>query len=305
MCSRFSTQFISSQPNLKMWKENGHKKVMKYCSMIGQRLNNIKTFKDFQELMKSKKFFKIILSPNSRKEKNVVLKVWAHHCECVLAQRLRRCQQMFSLYSAWWEEHALREFIQKMRQNLSRRSKEFALGAIGISSYNWDQKRISQDELKKHVDEFDYIDVLKENTICLSCDPTKRSNVNTNICKCGTSGQITNKSYEEWTPFIEKQDLVVWRRLHSSGHFEYKVFGSYHDVSAGDFLNVQVDTDYRRKWDNTAVMLEVAEKDPEKDLNGDILYWEMQWPVSTVKIFQIYYGKFLIWLDLNNAKVVE
>lgn len=283
MCSRFPTQFISTQPNLKMWKENGHRKVVKYSSIIRHRFSNIKTFKDFQELIKSKKYWKLLLNPNSEKEqKNAVLKVWAHHCECVLAQRLRRCQQMFSLYSAWWEEHALREFIKKMRQSLSKRSREFALGAVGISTYNWDEKRIPDTEIKKHVNEFDYIDILKENTICLSCDPTKRSNINTNICKCGTSGQATNKSYEEWTPFIEKQDLVVWRRLHPSGQYEYKVFGSYNDVSAEDFLNVQVDTDYRKKWDNTAVMLDIAEKDPQKDSNGDILYWEMQWPVSIV-----------------------
>lgn len=283
MCSRFSSQFLSSQPNLKMWKENSHKKFMKYSSMLRQRFNNIhiKSFKDIQEFIRNRKYYKLVISPKSENEqKNAVLKVWAHQCECVLAQRLRRCQQMFSLYSAWWEEHALKEFIRKMRQSLHRRGREFTLGAIGFSTFNWDQNRISEEEMKKHVTEFDYVDTLKENTICLSCDPTKRSNLNTNICKCGTSGEATNKTYDNWVPFIEKQDLVVWRRQIEPGQYEYKVFGSYNDVTAEDFLNVQVDTDYRRKWDNTAVMLELAEKDPQKDGNGDILYWEMQWPVS-------------------------
>lgn len=81
-------------------------------------------------------------------------------------------------------------------------------------------------------------------------------------------------------PFIEKEDLVVWRRPCGEGLFEYKVYGSYHDVSAEDFLNVQVDTDYRKEWDATAVQLVIGERDPMEDSNSDILYWEMKWPVS-------------------------
>lgn len=69
----------------------------------------------------------------------------------------------------------------------------------------------------------------------------------------------------------------MWRRpLH--GYYEYKVYGSYDDVSAIDFLGSQMDTDYRKKWDNTAVVLEVVEKD--ENSNSDIIYWEMLWPVS-------------------------
>jgi len=80
-------------------------------------------------------------------------------------------------------------------------------------------------------------------------------------------------------PFIEKDDLVVWRRPHGDGLFEYKVYGSYRDVTAEDFLNTQVDTDYRKEWDTTAIQLEIGERDPKPDSNSDILYWEMQWPV--------------------------
>lgn len=282
MNTRFSKQFVLSQHNLKIWKENGHQKVLKYSSMVLQKFSHIKTFKDFQELLKSKKFLEMISNmKNQKQQQNAIFKVWVHHCECVLTQRIRRCQQMFFLYTAWWEERALKDFLQRMRHSLVKRGRELTLGAVGISSYNWEKNRITEEEFKKHIAEFDYIDVLKENTICLSCASSKRSNNNTSLCKCGTTGQLPNKSYDEWTPFIEKQDLIVWRRSHASGQYEYKVFGSYNDVSALDFLNVQVDTDYRRKWDNTAVMLEIAEKDPVKDANGDILYWEMKWPVST------------------------
>lgn len=78
----------------------------------------------------------------------------------------------------------------------------------------------------------------------------------------------------------------MWRRpLH--GHFEYKVYGSYDDVSAIDFLDTQIDTEYRKKWDNTAVTLEIVEKD--EGSNSDIIYWEMLWPVSL--LFQMFQNK--------------
>lgn len=70
--------------------------------------------------------------------------------------------------------------------------------------------------------------------------------------------------------------MIVWRRpLH--GSYEYKVYGSYDDVTAVDFFNAQMNAEYRRKWDNTAVTLEVVERD--KGSNSDIIYWEMLWPV--------------------------
>lgn len=84
-------------------------------------------------------------------------------------------------------------------------------------------------------------------------------------------------AYDSWAPFIESKDLIVWRRPYK-GHYEYKVYGSYDDVNAIDFLDTQMDTEYRKKWDNTAVTLEVVEKDATSD--SDIIYWEMLWPVS-------------------------
>lgn len=128
MSSRFSNQLLSSQHNLKMWKENGHRRVLKYSSMIIQKFSKVKCFKDFQELIKSKKLLKLLFSPKSdNEEKNVLFKVWAHHCECVLAQRIRRCQQMFSLYSAWWEECVFREFTPNMRQSCKKKQRFYII----------------------------------------------------------------------------------------------------------------------------------------------------------------------------------
>lgn len=288
---RFSQSIVSAQHNLNIRtlllenKQNDY--FLKYALMIRQKFLDFKNLKEvnkkFQEFIKSGKFYQFIKQlPNSKNDSNV-LKIWLHHCECVFAQRIRRCQQMVCLYSKWWEEQALKDFLQKMRQTLSRKSK-FALAGIGISLYNWEENRIPYDELKQHVNELDYIYTLKENTICLACDTTNKE-TKSFVCKCGTSK--TKKTFDNWVPFVAQDDLIIWRRLHPSGQYEYKVYGSYNDVSAEDFGNVQVDTDYRRKWDATAVILEVAETDPDPESHSDVIYWELLWPVSKYNAYVI------------------
>ncbi|XP_018567635.1 stAR-related lipid transfer protein 7, mitochondrial-like isoform X2 [Anoplophora glabripennis] len=282
---RLSQSIVSVQHNLNIRTQllgNAHNDCfLKYALIIRQKISDFKSIKEvnkrFREFIKSGKLYKFIIQlPHSKSNSNV-LKIWVHHCECVFAHRIRRCQQMVCLYSKWWEEQALKDFFQKMRQTLTRKSK-FALGGIGISIYNWEENRISIDYIKQHANELDYVYILKENTICLACDTTNKDKESTkhSVCKCGVSKN--KRTYDEWATFIEQDDLIVWRRLHPSGQYEYKVYGSYNDVSAEDFLNVQIDTDYRRKWDVTAVALEVAESDPEPESNSDIIYWEMLWP---------------------------
>lgn len=90
---------------------------------------------------------------------------------------------------------------------------------------------------------------------------------------------------EDWQPFIERQDMLIWRKKETGGLFAYKVYGSFADVTAEDFLQVQIDVDYRKQWDPTAQELKIIETDPDSESSGnhstDIIHWEMIWPVST------------------------
>lgn len=63
----------------------------------------------------------------------------------------------------------------------------------------------------------------------------------------------------------------------SHSNFLFSVYGAYDDITAVDFLAVHVDTEFRREWDTSAVVLDVLESDPES--NSEVVYWEMQWPV--------------------------
>lgn len=62
------------------------------------------------------------------------------------------------------------------------------------------------------------------------------------------------------------------------------MYGKYHDVAARDFLKVQIDTEFRKTWDNTAINLKVVEQDTTS--NSDIVYWEMKWPVCVSLLLQ-------------------
>ncbi|CAH2002180.1 unnamed protein product [Acanthoscelides obtectus] len=286
---KFSQSVVSCKPNLKNIADGIRKTYLtnQTIIMIRQKFNDTGTMKSankkIYDLIVSGKLYKLLKTlpkPATKQNKQNVFKIWAHHCECVLAQRLRRCQQMFCLYSRWWEERALKDFIKRMRQSLARKGKELALGAVGVSAYNWKDDRIPLEDIKQHQGEFDYVQLLKENTICMLCDPSSKTTINTSVCECGTAGKPdTSKSYDQWVPYLERDDLVVWRRPHPSGLYEYKVYGSYDDVCAMDFLQVQIDMDYRKKWDEMTVMLEVADTDPTPDANSDLIYWELQWPV--------------------------
>ena len=86
--------------------------------------------------------------PQPLKEQSLhVVRACVQQCEWVLAHRIRRGQQIFSLYSRLWDEVALKEFVKKMRHQLSRRGKEFLLAAAGIFMFSWEKERIPDGEI--------------------------------------------------------------------------------------------------------------------------------------------------------------
>ncbi|XP_067012150.2 stAR-related lipid transfer protein 7, mitochondrial isoform X2 [Anabrus simplex] len=209
-----------------------------------------------------------------------IVRTCTQQCECVVAHRIRRGQQIFSLYTRLWDERALKELVGRVRQQLSRRGKLVFWGAMGITAYSGE--KISDEEMQSCMEELEFIYNLRDSTMtCNDCH--KRQVVDIQIpniiyCQCPGSKPVADKSQDDsqWIPFIERQDLIVWRKMEDQGHYSYKVYGKYDDVTATDFFQVQIDTDYRKEWDTTVVQLEVLESDPQN--NSDVIYWEMQWP---------------------------
>lgn len=305
---RFSHHFVPTSSNLKyLVPENCCETYVSRYHLTGTRkFSECFTVKDFRNkletFVRNAKLYKRMLFSRENPEKT--LKLWAQQFEFVFAQRVRRGQQMFCIYSKWWGEKSLKDFLKKLRSGISKNGKEFIMGAMGVSMYNWDEKRIKDEDFQSHLEDLLYIDKLKLATMCLSCASGEKSTKNTRLCECGTGG-LTNKTYDDWVPFIEKDDLIVWRRPHGPGLYEYKVYGSYHDVTAEDFLNVQVDTVYRKEWDTTAIQLEIGERDPDPDANSDILYWEMQWPRLFVNRDYVFNRRYKVFDDSQMIVIIN
>lgn len=72
--------------------------------------------------------------------------------------------------------------------------------------------------------------------------------------------------------------LVANDNLLKYSFSNFPVYVRFEKVAAMDFLRVQLDTNFRKKWDSSATELKVI--DENKNISSDLVYWEMRWPVS-------------------------
>ncbi|XP_014275913.1 stAR-related lipid transfer protein 7, mitochondrial isoform X2 [Halyomorpha halys] len=200
-----------------------------------------------------------------------VAKTCVEHIEFVLAQRIRRGQQMITLYSRIWDEGSFKHFFQKMRKILYGKGKKLIISG-SILAFDWDSERIPVDELERHVHEMNLCQTLRKKAAigevsCVGPD-----------CSCPECNSETGVNC--WEPFIQEEDLMLWKmeeKHHpNSGLYCYKVYGRYADVSADDFLEVYLDTENRTKWDQHAASLKVIDSEPKS--HSDVIYWETKWP---------------------------
>ncbi|XP_054010029.1 stAR-related lipid transfer protein 7, mitochondrial-like isoform X2 [Hylaeus anthracinus] len=210
--------------------------------------------------------------------------------EFIIAQRIRRSLQIFHLYTRIWDEVALKEFMKSWRNRALKNSRHFLMSSIGITMFNWDRERITEDELNGYKKEIEGIHRLRDSTvICAKCHlriviDTKQPDVKYCTCRGNKYNATSNRDSDGWTPYIERQDMLIWRREEPNcgGLFAYKVYGSFADVSAEDFLQTQIDVDYRKEWDPTARELQIIDTDPASqtstDNRSDVIYWETIWP---------------------------
>ncbi|XP_003692055.1 stAR-related lipid transfer protein 7, mitochondrial-like isoform X2 [Apis florea] len=241
------------------------------------------------------------------KEQRVqVTRACARQFEFIAAQRIRRSLQIFHLYTRIWDEVALKEFIKTWKRRTLKNAKHFLTSSIGVTIYNWDRERITEEELNSCTQEIEGIYKLKDTTvICQKCNQRiliDNPQPGINYCTCyGEKFSATsNVDQEGWRPYIERQDMLIWRREEPNfgGLFSYKVYGTFSDVTAEDFLQTQIDLEYRKKWDATARELQVVDTDPslqKSDDSGiDIIYWETIWPRLFMNRDYVYQRRWVI-----------
>ncbi|KAI4500635.1 hypothetical protein M0802_004227 [Mischocyttarus mexicanus] len=253
-----------------------------------------------------------------KEQSTQVAKACTKQCEFIVAQRIRRSIQIFHLYNKIWDEVALKEIIKSWKMRVVKNSKRFLMGAVGVSVYNWDLERISDEEVNSYNQEIEGIYKLRDSTvICTNChlriiidNASKQSGIEYCNCDGVKTSATTNKDPNGWQPYIERQDMLVWRRQEpDTGLFAYKVYGSFPDVTAEDFLQVQIDIDYRKQWDATAQELQIIDTDPQSttsnDHSADVIYWEMIWPRLFANRDYVYQRRWVINKDKRIVVIVS
>ncbi|XP_061390240.1 stAR-related lipid transfer protein 7, mitochondrial [Musca vetustissima] len=190
------------------------------------------------------------------------------------------------------------------------------LSANGVPTFDWSNERLSLLNFEACQGDIEFINTLPQNKLCDLCKEYKMKycyclvgnkkcppagaaaadggNTKGNCRKTfhqfykdavGSNGSsemgtalIQKADDQPWEPYMSKDQFSIWRREERSAMYSYKVYARFNDISAADLMHVQVDLDYRKEWDNTAVALHLIEEDPVPGTNSHLIYWEMQWP---------------------------
>lgn len=238
-------------------------------------LNNLRknfncTFtKKFYTNFESLKF-----STGFKEHSSKILKSCTKQCVFVFGHRMRRSQQMFSLYKKLWSDFNLIYFLQKFNISALKRNK-FLTAASIASGFLWEKERIPEDELIRLEDEIGFAKNLYENK-----DNPEKNNKNSSedLCDCDRCKHLHNE--DDWELFFSNLHMKIWRKEHEKykgqGLYVYKVYGKWNDVTANDFFQVQIDCKYRKEWDQNSVQLYVVDSD--RKTTSDVLYWEFLFP---------------------------
>ena len=84
-----------------------------------------------------------------REQSIQVMRACTRQFEFIAAQRIRRSIQLYHLYTRLWDEVTLKEFIRLCRQRIGRKTKNFLIGTVGVTIFDWENERISDCEINR------------------------------------------------------------------------------------------------------------------------------------------------------------
>ncbi|KAK2148099.1 hypothetical protein LSH36_516g01100 [Paralvinella palmiformis] len=210
---------------------------------------------------------------------NDVIMVYLRQCHVIAALRIRRATQIIAWYSdLGYDLQTLRRLINQLATSVGRHfrsgKKEKSVFAIfsGVAAFNWDENKIQEEQLKETAEEIGLI---------------RRT---TSSSLMGVESDVMSG----WEKVIDKDNLAAYRKPlpDSSYLYEYKVFGTFHDIPARAFYNAQLDIEFRKQWDRLVVKLEVVEKDEES--GTEVVQWITHFPYPMYQREYIYVRRALV-----------
>ncbi|XP_076020210.1 stAR-related lipid transfer protein 7, mitochondrial [Genypterus blacodes] len=207
-----------------------------------------------------------------------LLAIFADHCGFVTGQRLRRACQIAELYSNLYSERTRWTLAGSIwRRFQSKHAPNGKLMAALAGVFLWDNEKIQDEEISRSCLELQSLEAVKHQGT--------------------TSGQLAGP-LDNWEVVMEKKDFRVWKRPIPDSHlYEFRVLGSYNDVTPRQFFNVQLDTEYRKKWDSLVIKLEVVDRDV--NTGSEVVHWATHFPYPMYSRDYVYVRRYDVDAESN------
>ncbi|XP_077399163.1 stAR-related lipid transfer protein 7, mitochondrial [Vanacampus margaritifer] len=208
-----------------------------------------------------------------------LLSIFADHCGFVTGQRLRRACRFAELYSNLYSERTRWTLVSSIwRRFQSKHPSPGKLIAALAGVFVWDHDKIQDEEMHRCGLELQALEAVKS--------------LNTH------AGALSGRAEPGWEVVMEKKDFRVWKRPIPDSHlYEYRVLGSYTDVTPRQFFNVQLDTEYRKKWDALVIKLEVMDRDI--NTGSEVVHWATHFPYPMYSRDYVYVRRYEVDLENN------
>ncbi|KAM3600491.1 uncharacterized protein V6R79_024290 [Siganus canaliculatus] len=219
----------------------------------------------------------------SCQQKKGLLAIFADHCGFVTGQRVRRACQIGELYSNLYSERTRWTLVGNIwRRFQSKHGSSGKLFAAVVGVFMWENEKIRDEEIRRCGLELQELDAVKS--------------LNTDL------GPVAGQLEAVWEVVMERKNFKVWKRPIPDSHlYEYRVLGSYDDVTPRQFFNVQLDTEYRKKWDSLVIKLEVVDRDTTT--GSEVVHWATQFPYPMYSRDYVYVRRYDVDID-NNLMVM-
>lgn len=220
------------------------------------------------------------------KESLLLLRTSVLQVDYITTNRLKRINSLGGLYSRLYETDKLKDILRTLTKNIRNRSGRFVLGATAFTGFDWEKNEIKGEDAQAYTGDIDDCRLLAKKTLTCTCCGN-RLKIDKPVpgivyCRCKDSpASVYGLSGEEggWAPFLERGDILVWRKDHPTmkGMYIYKMYGRFDDVSADEYIKVQMDmSEFRMSWDSSTAQCTVLETNSES--NQEVYYWEVNWP---------------------------
>lgn len=165
-----------------------------------------------------------------------------HSFRCRAEQYLKSNPACHSL--TW--QYAWKSFVSR---------KQLTLG-LAACAFKWQGNDVSDDEIQEQVDEL--------------------RNIQEIIRK--QREDYSSHMPSHWEEVVAEEQIKMWKypKDDDSGLMEYKVYGTFSDIPARLFFNIQLDSEYRKHWDDLVLKLNVIDENRAK--NEQVMQWVSRLP---------------------------